>query len=151
MIEVSWKKLQTIFCTLLLTRARWRKKNVALHNQCLLRRQRSKRQKNPKMSVKRHSNWEWNRFFRKSNCCIFYLQRAAADLYCQIFSASCCETQDRQFGQEFSDFKCQICQKLNFCCFTRRISKVLSCLQFFFVCAFAPEQFHCFSSLIWCW
>lgn len=37
----------------------------------------------------------------------------AADLYCLIFEASCCETWDWQFGQEFADFKCQICQKLN--------------------------------------
>lgn len=31
------------------------------------------RQKNPKMSVK-GSNWEWNRFFRKLNCCFSLLQ-----------------------------------------------------------------------------
>lgn len=43
------------------------RKNVALHNRCLIR-NREIYDKRIQKWVLRGSNWEWNRFFRKLNC-----------------------------------------------------------------------------------
>lgn len=119
--------------------ARERKRKMWL---CLLRSLREKRQKNPKMSVK-GSNWEWNRFFRKLNCCFSPLPIRIA----RYFKLRAVRHEIVGSGRNSTILNAKFVKSW-ISVASWRILKLLSCLRF---SLFSTQRFHCFTSLIWCW
>ena len=91
--------------------------------------------------VLRGSNWEWNRFFRKLNCCGFFSSIAAADIFARHFKLRAVKHKIGNSGRNSTILNAKFVKSWISVASREEFRKCFHAFDFFFVCGFALSNF----------